>query len=83
MNAVAEELYKSHPDRFVSGLLYGAYTQPPTKIETMSPNLMVIDCRNRSRFYNPSFRQANRELRNAWLKKKNLNHRTSAASWGY
>lgn len=69
VNSVASELYKSHPDRFVSGLSYGAYTLPPEKIEVMSPNLAIVECRNRSRFNNPAVRAASRELRQAWLKK--------------
>jgi len=69
VDSVASELYKSHPDRLVSGLLYGAYTFPPEKIETMSPNLMVIDTRHRSRLGNPQIRKESRDLRAAWLKK--------------
>lgn len=69
VNSVASELYKSYPDRLVSGLLYSAYSLPPEKIETMSPNLMVIDTRHRSRLGNPRIREESRDLRKAWLKK--------------
>lgn len=69
LNDVALELKKSHPDRLVSGLAYSAYKLPPEKIERMSPNLALIECRTRSRMYDPATRQSSRDVRAAWLKK--------------
>lgn len=39
---VARELYKTHPDRWVSNGAYGAYRYPPDCIETFSPNVLVF-----------------------------------------
>lgn len=69
VNDVAKELYKTHPDRMVSGLAYSAYFLPPEKIETMSPNLAIIECRHRSTFYEAAKRDRHREARRAWLAK--------------
>lgn len=69
MNEVALDLYKTHPDRMVSGLAYGAYQLPPEQIQTMSPNLAIIECRWRSNFHDKAIQQKHRELRNAWLAK--------------
>lgn len=41
MNRVAQELYKTHPDKKMSALAYANYLLPPEKIETLSPNLVV------------------------------------------
>ncbi len=69
LNRVALELHRSHPDRLVSGLAYSAYKLPPEKIEQMSPNLAIIECRGRSKFFDESVRNQSREVRQAWLKK--------------
>lgn len=69
INKVALELYKSHPDRLVSGLAYSAYKLPPAKIEKMSPNLVLIETRQRQSFWDETQRKEHRELREAWMKK--------------
>jgi hypothetical protein len=69
LNRVALELYKTHPDRFVSGLAYSAYKLPPEKIEKLSPNLVLIETRQRQSFWDETRREEHRALREAWKKK--------------
>lgn len=69
INRVALELYQSHPDRLVSGLAYSAYRMPPTKIEKLSPNLVLIETRQRQSFWDEAQRGEHRALREAWMKK--------------
>jgi len=69
LNRVAVELYRSHPDRLVSGLAYSAYTLPPEKIEQMSPNLVIIETRHRQDFWDDAMWNERRTLRSDWLKK--------------
>jgi hypothetical protein len=69
LNRVAIEVHRSHPDRLVSALAYGAYTQPPEKIEKMSPNLALIDVRHRQDFWDESVWQERRQWRAEWLRK--------------
>lgn len=38
---VAREVYKTHPDRFISSGAYTSYINPPESIEKFSPNLVV------------------------------------------
>jgi hypothetical protein len=69
INRVALELYQSHPDRLVSGLAYSAYKLPPAKIDKLSPNLVLIETRQRQSFWDEAQRSEHRSLREAWMKK--------------
>ena len=69
VNRVAKEVYKTHPDRKVSCIAYGAYLQPPLKIAKLSPNLVIVMCGWRSNYHDPETRQRFLNLRKAWLKK--------------
>ncbi|MEO6741752.1 MAG: DUF4838 domain-containing protein [Chthoniobacteraceae bacterium] len=69
IDRVALELYKSHPDRLVSGLAYSAYKMPPAKIDKLSPNLVLIETRQRQSFWDEAKRDEHRSLREAWMKK--------------
>lgn len=72
INRVAEEIYKSHPDKLVSGLAYGGYRYPPTQIEKMSPNLVLTLMTPRQSFDNEQTRESFAELMADWQEK--LNH---------
>ncbi len=67
MNRVAKEIYQTHPDKTLGGLAYASYLLPPEKIDELSPNLTVIECRWRSHFHNEETRNHYRQLRRAWL----------------
>ena len=69
INRVALELYKSHPDRLVSGLAYSAYKMPPASIEKLSPNLVLIETRQRQSFWDEAKRSEHHTMREAWMKK--------------
>lgn len=69
INRVAQELYKSHPDRMVAGLAYSGYTLPPQNIDQLSPNLAVVLCQGRSMFSDPAARLPVENLREQWLEK--------------
>ena len=69
VNRAAAQLYKSNPDRKVSGLSYSAYKLPPEKIDKLSPNLAIWLCQWRSDYHDPAARDAARVLRQAWLDK--------------
>lgn len=68
INRVAQEVYKTHPNRIVTGLAYSNYQLPPDNIEQMSPNLGVIECRWRSNLTEEA-RAFFAKLREDWLKK--------------
>ena len=69
MNRVATELYKSHPDRFVSGISYSAYRLPPEKIDKLSPNMVIRIFAIRKNYYDPEQRAEFENLLKAWLEK--------------
>jgi len=69
VDRVAREVYKTHPDRIISGCAYARYALPPEKIETMSPNLIVGFCYWRSWLLDPDKRAVWLGAREDWLKK--------------
>lgn len=69
LNRVALEVHRTHPDRLVSALAYGAYTMPPEKIAKLSPNLALIDVGHRQEFWEEAKWNERRQWRADWLKK--------------
>jgi hypothetical protein len=66
---VAQEVYKTHPDRRVCGVAYGAYRLPPEKIDKLSPNLALRISPGRISFHDRAARQQFEQLLQAWLEK--------------
>jgi len=69
VDRVARELYRTHPDRKVNCIAYGAYLLPPEKIATLSPNIAVVICRWRSSFHDAATREQFARLTQAWREK--------------
>ncbi len=69
VNRVAIELYKTHPDVKVTCFAYGTYLLPPTKIDHLSPNVVVGIVQPRRMFNDAALRQQNLDLRQQWLAK--------------
>ena len=69
-DAVAKEVYKTHPDRKIVGMGYTTYLLPPTRIDRLSPNLMVCIAQHRQGFtQDAAQRLAIQDLRNSWQAK--------------
>ena len=67
VNRVAKEIAKTHPGKKISNCAYGVYTEPPSNIVKLEPNVQVIIVGGR-RPKDPD--QANiRRLREAWAAK--------------
>jgi parallel beta-helix repeat protein len=70
VNRVALEVYKTHPEKMISGGAYTAYALPPENIAQMAPNVAIILCRWRGWFEeDPSERAFWGNLTTAWLAK--------------
>ncbi len=73
VNRVAQEVYKTHPDKKISCNAYGAYRLPPTKIDQLSPNIVVGLTQHRNIWLNdyidPKKKEQTLSLRQEWLKK--------------
>ena len=67
VNRVAKEVGKTHPGKKISNCAYGIYTEPPSSINELEPNVQVIIVGGR-RPTNAD-RDELRRLREAWAKK--------------
>lgn len=69
-NRVAQEVYKTHPDRYISNFAYGTYKLPPLKIDKLSPNVVVGIVGGRQSFdRDPEVAEELEALRQAWAEK--------------
>ena len=68
VDRVGREVLKTHPDRRIHCLAYGAYAAPPTKIEKLSPNIVVGIAQHRAGFFDAKEKKLHDELRAAWLR---------------
>ena len=66
VNRVAKEVGKTHPDKLISNCAYGIYTQPPTNIEKLEPNIQVIIVGGRRP--TSEDREELRQLRGGWAR---------------
>lgn len=67
VNRVAKEVGKTHPDKKISNCAYGIYTEPPSNIEKLEPNVQVIIVGGRRPLNDD--RDDLRRLRAAWQEK--------------
>jgi len=69
VNRVAEEVYRTHPQRKVVAMAYSTYLLPPTNFEKLCPNIVVAIAQNRSIFQqDPATRKFYEDLRAAYVK---------------
>lgn len=67
VNRVAKEIGKSHPDKLISNCAYGVYTDPPSRIARLEPNVQVIIVGGRRPTRDsPAERVELRKLREGW-----------------
>jgi hypothetical protein len=66
VNRVAQEVYKTHPDRRIICFAYGSYLLPPQRMPSLSPNLLVGLCQWRCLFHDEAERQKHDTLRQQW-----------------
>ncbi|MEI6424259.1 MAG: DUF4838 domain-containing protein, partial [Lentisphaerota bacterium] len=69
VNRVAIEVYKTHPKVKIQCFAYGAYLLPPTKIDKLSPNVVVGICQHRYLFLDPKEEKKFADIRKGWLEK--------------
>ncbi|MBM78970.1 MAG: hypothetical protein CMJ78_00040 [Planctomycetaceae bacterium] len=67
VNRVAKEVGKTHPNKKISNLAYGIYTEPPSNIDKLEPNIQVIIVGGRRPLSED--REDLRRLRDGWAKK--------------
>ena len=67
VNRVAKVVGETHPEKKISNLAYGIYTEPPSNIDKLEPNIQVILVGGRRP--TSEDREDLRRLRAAWVKK--------------
>jgi len=67
VNRVAKEVGRTHPDKKISCCAYGVYTEPPSNIDKLQPNVQVIIVGGRRPL--SADRDELRRLRAAWQAK--------------
>lgn len=66
---VAEEVYKTHPDRWISCHAYGSYMLPPLHLDKLSPNVVVGLVHGRADFNDDQQWAEFEELVQGWQEK--------------
>jgi hypothetical protein len=74
LKRVAEEIYKTHPDKYIIGTAYQNYSEVPLNIDRLPPNVIVCIARSdRHRLHQNALRTENLtpklELREQWAEK--------------
>lgn len=70
VNEVAKEVYKTHPDKFITCCAYSTYRLPPLKIKKFNPNVIVGIVGGRGfRISDPAKRDLVQKLQQDWAGK--------------
>ena len=69
VNAVAREVGKTHPDRFVGGFAYWGVEPLPLEIERMEPNVFLNLTQDSSQYFDPEYRAEDYRLIDDWMEK--------------
>lgn len=70
VNRVAQEVYKTHPNKKIVSMAYTTYLQPPAKISKLSPNIVVCIAQGRTGFgQSPETRKSVEETRKGYIEK--------------
>jgi hypothetical protein len=68
INKVANELKKTHPDKYISALAYWDYAYPPEKVE-LPPNVSITMCLHTRSWWAPAMKRSDMNVYRSWLKK--------------
>jgi len=69
IDAVAGEILKSHPNRYVSAYAYWTTELPPESIRHLPPNVVVYLTQDSSQHFDPNYERRDREILEMWAKK--------------
>ncbi|NOX97781.1 MAG: DUF4838 domain-containing protein [Nitrospirae bacterium] len=69
VNDVAKEVYKTNPDRWIGGLAYEQYRQPPSRIKELSPNVAVMITKRRCNYWDRDYQKRMNLFIDQWQKK--------------
>ena len=68
INAVATELLKTHPDRYVSAYAYWTTELVPRAIPLLPPNVVIYLTQDSSQYYDNAYEQRDHDILEQWSK---------------
>ncbi len=69
VNAVAKEVAKTHPGKYIATLAYHVYAYPPEDFE-LEPNVSVAPCLHPRNYWAPGLKRNDMYLYKKWVEKK-------------
>ncbi|MCP4643899.1 MAG: DUF4838 domain-containing protein, partial [bacterium] len=66
INAVAKEVAKTHPDKFISALSYHVYAYPPEEFE-LEPNVAIAPCLQPRNYWAPNTKKNEMDFYKKWV----------------
>ncbi|MCE5241433.1 DUF4838 domain-containing protein [bacterium] len=69
VNAIAREIAKTHPDRYVGTLIYSIARDLPETVDRLEPNVFGYITETSALWWEPGRKQADHELTRAWAKR--------------
>ena len=66
VNAIAKEVGKTHPDKYIATLAYHVYAYPPDGIE-LEPNVAVAPCLHPRNYWAPGLRANDMHIYEKWV----------------
>jgi len=80
VNALARELAKTDPDKYVGTLIYNIARKPPTTIDTLEPNVFGFITQNESDWYKEGVQAEDEALTREW--RRRCQHLSRYTYWG-
>ncbi len=71
VNAIAREVAKTHPDRYIGTLIYNIARNLPETVDKLEPNVFGFVTETSALWYRPGLRQADHALTKEWAKRCN------------
>jgi hypothetical protein len=66
VNAIAKEVAKTHPDKYIVSLAYHVYAFPPTEFR-LGPNVAVAPCLQPRNYWAPKIKESERIFYKEWV----------------
>lgn len=69
IDRVAALVAEKYPDRYIGGLAYESYQEPPDRVTRLHPNVVIMFCKNRGCTASPVYEKAMRDRVAKWQQK--------------
>lgn len=69
VNAVAREIAKTHPDRYIGTLIYSVARKPPETVDRLEPNVFGYITETSALWWQPEVKRADQALTREWARR--------------